>query len=342
MIAAPRALALVTTRRCTAACDHCCFGCSPRAQDAIPITRLHGLIDEATRVPSIRQIGFTGGECFLLGRDLAALVARARDRGFATRAISNGYWAITAAAARARIGPLRAAGLDQLMLSTGSFHQRFVPVERIALAARAAAESGISTRITLEVCDQSRFDASALRASLSDLVGDGRVSFGEEPWIPDAGGRGSAELSHRRALEQGHAARALGPCSQVLDVLTVTPRMELTACCGFPNEELSQLAIGSVADRPLDAVIRESPNVLLQMWLRCDGPSGIAEYVARRDPSFGVPRFASICHACACIQRDPRVTEFIRRNAAEIVAHVARSWGASVTHHPSVSTRIVA
>jgi MoaA/NifB/PqqE/SkfB family radical SAM enzyme len=153
VIAAPRALALITTRRCTAACDHCCFGCSPRAQDAIPISRLHELIDEAARVPSIRQIGFTGGECFLLGRDLVALVSRAHGHGFATRAISNGYWATSDAAARARIAPLRAAGLDQLMLSTGSFHQRFVPVERIGLAARAAAESGISTRITLEICD---------------------------------------------------------------------------------------------------------------------------------------------------------------------------------------------
>jgi hypothetical protein len=174
------------------------------------------------------------------------------------------------------------------------------------------------------------------------LVDEGRVSFGEEPWIPDAGGRGGAELTHERALARGHASRALGPCSQVLDVLTVTPRMELTACCGFPNEELPQLAIGSVAERPLDAVIRESPNLLIQMWLRCDGPAGIAEYVARRDPRYSVPRFASICQACVTVQRDRRVTEFIGRNAAEIVAHVARSWGASATHHSHPPTRTVA
>jgi Radical SAM superfamily len=343
VIAAPLALALVTTRRCTAACDHCCFGCSPRAQDAIPIPRLHALIDEAVRVPSIRQIGFTGGECFLLRRHLVDLVARAHRHGFATRAISNGYWAVGEAAARDRLLPLRAAGLDQLMLSTGSFHQRFVPVERVEIAARTAALLGIGTRIAVEACDQSTFDAAGLRASLAELVHDGRVSIGEEPWIPDAGGRGTTELSHATASPE-QAARALGPCTQVLNVLTVTPRMELTACCGFPNEELPQLAIGSVAERPLDVVLRESRTMLLPMWLRCDGPSGIAEFVARHDADYHVPRFASICHACVSIQRDPRVNAVIVRHAAEIVAHVARAWGTPTTPSPSppTSSRIVA
>ncbi|MDB5071617.1 MAG: hypothetical protein JWM87_2728 [Candidatus Eremiobacteraeota bacterium] len=329
MLARPHTLALVTTRRCTAACDHCCFGCSPTAQDAIPIERLHGLIDEAKRVPSIHRIGFTGGECFLLGRDLVALVAHAHELNFETRAITNGYWAHSERAARLRIEPLYLAGLDELMLSTGTFHQRFVPVERVALGARAAASFGIRTRISIEACDQSEFDAAGLRASLADLAGDGSVCIAEEPWIPDAGGRGASALSHDGILTRELAERARGACAQVLNVVTVTPRMQLTACCGFPNEELPELGIGSVAERPLDAVLSESPNMLLQMWLHVAGPAGIADFVASKDREFVFPAFASICHACVAIQRDERAMRFVVQHAGEIVGDIAARFAAA-------------
>ena len=131
MLVPPRMLSILTTRRCTAACDHCCVGAGPHASAAIPVERIHRLIDEATRIPSLELIGFTGGECFLLGRDLDELVGHASAAGFTTRAISNGYWARDRRAADERIGGLRARGLDELVLSTGTFHQRFVIVNSV-------------------------------------------------------------------------------------------------------------------------------------------------------------------------------------------------------------------
>ena len=330
MIVQPQSLALITTRRCTAACDHCCFGCSPTAEDAIPVSRLHGLIDEAKRIPSIRRIGFTGGECFLLGRDLVALVAHAHELGFETRAISNGYWAVSSQAARQRIEPLFLAGLDEIMLSTGTFHQRFVPVERIAIAARTTGSYGIRTRISVETCDQSEYDVTELRNSLADLVEEGVLCIVAEPWIPDAGGRGSGDVSHERLLQDEGGSRAGGACPNVLNVITVTPRMRLTACCGFPNEELADLQIGSVAERPLDVVLRESPNSLLQMWLHVDGPAGIAAFVAKKDPTLQLESFASICHACTTIQRNRQALNVIAEHAGEIARDVVGRYIASL------------
>jgi hypothetical protein len=311
-------LSILTTRRCTAQCDHCCVGASPRATPAIPVTRIHGLIDEAKRIASIERIVFTGGECFLLGRDLDALVAHAHELELITRTITNGYWAVNERAASERVRALRSAGLDEMMLSTGTFHQRFVPVERIVHAARAAAAAGIATRIAIEDCDQQTFDDAPLRDELRDDIAAKRVALGRDPWTTDAGGRGTAELTHRQLLEHG-PDRAAGRCSQILTGIAVTPDQQLTACCGFPLEELPRLRIGSIADRALDELLDQTPNRLLVMALHAVGPSGIAELVARHLPGFRLAPAASICQACVALQRDDDAMRVVADHASELV-----------------------
>jgi hypothetical protein len=325
MHARPRVLSLLTMRRCTAACDHCAIGGSPRARGAIPVARMHALIDEALRIPSIERVVFSGGECFLLRDDLDRLVAHAVLNGFGTRAISNGYWAIGEDAARKRIAPLRAAGLQELMLSTGSFHQRYVPLERVVFAAREAARAGIAVRVSVEDCDQSPFDASVVEAALAPEIAGRRVVVGRDPWITDAGRRGETTLTHEQRTAQ-RGAYAGGRCGQILTVVTVTPEQRLTACCGFPTEELPALAIGSVADAPLDEVLENAPDVLLQMWLHVAGPQRIAEFVARYAPGFALPAAPSICEACTYLQRDERAMRVLAEHGSAVAGTVTRSF----------------
>ena len=320
-LARPEILALFTTRRCTAACDHCAIGAGPRATGAIPVPRLHGLIDEAKRVPSLRRIVFTGGECFLLGRELDALIAHAHELGFETRVITNGYWAVNERAARERAAALRTAGLDEMMLSTGTFHQQFVPVERVVNAARATAVAGIPVLISVEECDQSSFDASVLDERLAPLIAEQMVRISHAPWITDAGGRGATELSHERAREHG-LSNAGERCPQILTVVSVTPNQMLTACCGFPMEELPALRIGSVADRTLDDVLAGAPNDLFKMWLHVVGPAGIADFVSRYIPGYRLPAYASVCEACVGLQRDARAMAVVSDHAVDVVASV--------------------
>ena len=87
----PHTLSIITTHQCTAACEHCCFTCTPYVTKAIPHERLDSLIDEATEIPTIKIVVFTGGECFLLGRKLDDLIARANSHGLITRVVTNGY-----------------------------------------------------------------------------------------------------------------------------------------------------------------------------------------------------------------------------------------------------------
>src|SRR5207247_1756710 len=100
----PTHLTILPTYRCTAACAQCCFESNPHVQGRIPIERILDYIDQAAGdFPSLRLVVFSGGECFLLRRDLDAAIERATSRGLATRCVTNGYWATSPRAARERI-----------------------------------------------------------------------------------------------------------------------------------------------------------------------------------------------------------------------------------------------
>lgn len=346
MFVRPRVLSILTTRRCTAACDNCCVGSSPRATGSIPVKRIHALIDEAARVASFERIVFTGGECFLLGGELDALIAHAHGLGFDTRAISNGYWAVTDRAAQERVIALRTAGLDEIVFSTGVFHQRFIPVDRIVHAARATTRAGIPTRITIEDCDQSQFDDRSLRTDLATALEAGMLAIAHDPWIEDAAARSGTRLTHDRLRETGRA-RPAGGCIKVLTTLSVTPAQELIACCGFPLEELPGLRIGSVAERPLDEVIRDAPNDLLKMFLHVAGPAGIAEFIAGYQPNYRLPgNPVSICDACIALQRDHHAMRVAADHVAAIAPSIVERFVAAqtsfvlprATHHRTHTT----
>jgi hypothetical protein len=318
MYARPRILSLITTHRCTAACDHCCFGCSPSAAKAIPVARLHALIDEAAAIPSFETVGFTGGECFLLGKHLDALVARAAGHGLRTRVVTNGYWAVHALAAQRRIEALRAAGLAEVHLSTGMFHARFVPVERVLHAARASAGAGLFTTVWIEECEGSTFDGAHVRAALGDLVRDGRVYVGSQPWIENAEGRGDARLTHDPSLSRFREENKHG-CPSILDVLSVTPDQTLVACCGFTMEAIPDLHLGSVAERSIADVLESAPSELLKYWIHVDGPERILEFVRRFEPGYRLPvESPSMCQTCLHLHRDPVARRVLAEHADAI------------------------
>ncbi|MEA2664709.1 MAG: hypothetical protein QOI11_1653 [Candidatus Eremiobacteraeota bacterium] len=319
MYARPRFLSLITTRRCTAACDNCCFGCSPKAAKAIPVPRMHGLIDEAAAIPSMEMVAFTGGECFLLGKELDALVARAARLALRTRVVTNGYWAVTPLAAQRRLANLRAVGLCEIHLSTGMFHERFVPVARVLHAARAAAEAGLAVSVSVEECAGSTFDGSAVDAELDDLMRSGRVQILRQPWIANAEGRSDTRLAHDPASSR-FLSENRGGCSTILDVLSVTPDQTLIACCGFTMEAIPDLHLGSVAERRLDEVLAAAPTDLMKYWLHVEGPEAILAFVQRFEPGYRLLESPAICQTCLHLHRDPVVQQVIAAHLDAIPA----------------------
>jgi len=322
---APEGLSIITTHQCTAACEHCCFGCSPSVHRAIPVPRLHALIEETAEVPSIRQVIFTGGECFLLGGHLDALIARCRDRGLATRCVTNGYWAASPAAARARVAALREAGLQELNFSTGAHHARYVPWERTVWGAAAAADAGMKdVIINVEVFEGSSFDLAALTGHPMVASRLGRAGFRviEAPWVPNGGEwegcSGSGILAHPAAHHR--FAQALkGPCDSSLRVVSVTPDQDLVTCCGLNLEHIPQLHVASLRRRTLAEALEEAPPDLLKMWIHVEGPEKVLEFVREKAPGFRLPLdSAHICHTCQFLHQSPEALDALGRHRREV------------------------
>lgn len=132
---------LLFTYRCSIACAHCLFSCSPRQPDR-HVGLEEGLAFLRQLRATDRVIHIAGGEPMLYYEALLALCRAANAEGCAPHFIeTNASWCKDDEIARRRTAELREAGLCGMLLSADPYHQRFVPPERYERAFRFAVET---------------------------------------------------------------------------------------------------------------------------------------------------------------------------------------------------------
>ena len=333
---APQTLSLITTHRCTAACEHCCFGCSPQVDAAIPVARLHALVEETAEVPSLRQVVFTGGECFLLGSHLDDLLRRCSGRGLDTRCVTNGFWAGSPRAAAARVRSLQAAGLRELNFSTGVFHARFVPWQRVLWGAAAAAAAGLGVFINIEAFEGDAFAGDALGSHpmLQPFLADGRVRINRGAWVPSGAERAGCGLAHEEKYLRFRDGGGRTACTCSLQVVSVTPSLDLISCCGLNLEYIPELHIGTVRDRSLGQALAAVPADLLKMWIHVEGPERVLEFLKEKAPDLQLPlESAHICHTCQYLHDDARSRELLLRHGHEVAERILERYLLAAAGH---------
>lgn len=323
----PSALTILPTYTCTAACENCCFGCTPKVEGRIPQDRLLDYIGDAKAIPSLQLIVFSGGECFLLGDDLDEAVAAASGEGVVTRCVTNGYWAESAETARARVRSIAAHGLHELNISTGDFHQRWVDIERVGFAAEAAVLEGLRTVVMVEVRDGRRFTGDALigTPSVQRIYADAalkkRFQIVESPWMSNKVEAGVAQASDR--LISRANVSAAGGCTSVLSSIVISPSEYLIACCGLAHEQIPAMRLGSLRSQSFGELIERARSDFLKQWILVAGPHKILQWAAEKDPSIEWEgQYAHICDACRRLHSDERVLEVIARHGKDEVADV--------------------
>jgi len=322
-----RLLSIMPTYQCTAACDHCGTLSSPK--DKTWLTREHFL-------SAIRQahqgdyagVVFTGGEATLAGAMLLEGIRLASGLGMSTRVVTNAWWARKESKAAARVRDMRDAGLNELNLSTGDQHARFVPIENIITAATVSLRAGIPVSIMIESTDKRVITRHVLeshvewRRMLRELPAAKPMVL-ESPWMPLEVDQVSA-YDGGLAINSGNIAGRTG-CDSVLSNTTVHADGSVTACCGIASRIIPEMRIGRVTDRGgLAEADRVADRDFVKHWLRAEGPERILAWAASIDPSIEwEDMYAHRCHACVRMYSDSRVRQVISEHFREKIQDVA-------------------
>ena len=131
-------LGLILTNKCNAVCDHCCFSCSPAETKVLPSSFVFSCIKDSKNIPEITQIGFSGGEPFLIYDNVLEYVSLLQETGRGAAVTTNCQWATSYDIAYEKLKSLKVAGLIGLGISYDEFHQKFVDKNNLLNTLQAA------------------------------------------------------------------------------------------------------------------------------------------------------------------------------------------------------------
>lgn len=113
---------LLLTFMCNLKCDHCFVYSSPDARGTFTLKQIRTVLDEATKIGTIKWIYFEGGEPFLFYPLMLEGIKIARRMGFKVGVVTNAYYATSEEDAELWLTPLCESGISDLSISDDSFH----------------------------------------------------------------------------------------------------------------------------------------------------------------------------------------------------------------------------
>lgn len=325
----PTTLSLIVTHQCTAACDHCCFSCTPKMHKSLPIDLAYAAIDSAKQHGTFKVVVFTGGECFLLNEELDKLVFYSTSQGFRTRCVTNGYWAKTYQKAKMRLEPLVKNGLSELNLSTGSFHQEYVPATSVLNAIRAAIDLRLIVVVTVEETEDrpSELNMFLDNKEFSTAIEHSKLMVRRSTWIKSDG---ISDIKHQASLNRFSEDRVSG-CNTALRVIAVSPSADVFACCGLHMEKIENLKLGNLNNASLSEIINGHPDDLLKILIHVDGPERAYTLAKQFNPKVNLPGgCVHPCETCQCLHADDVALNSLVDNAEVYKKRAIQSYMVSL------------
>ena len=114
------AIHLLTTYRCTYACDHCFVWGSPEQEGTMTLAQLRTVIDQAAAA-DCAMVYFEGGEPLLAYPVVLAAARHARAAGLDVGVVTNCFWAESVDDALVWLAPLAEIGVADFALSSYAY-----------------------------------------------------------------------------------------------------------------------------------------------------------------------------------------------------------------------------
>jgi len=287
-------LHFLLTYQCNFECDHCFVWGGPRQEGVLTLSQIREILRQAQALGTVESIYFEGGEPFLYYPILVEAVKEAVRLGFSAGIVTNGYWAVEPADARAWLEPF--AGLiDDLTVSSDLFHYDEKLSRQSHNARQAAEELGIPFGLISidapEICGST--SSGQLPGGESGVMYRGRAVEKLALRAPLARWDTFTECPHENLREPGR--------------IHVDPYGYLHICQG--------IALGNLFQTPLAEVCASyQPDYHPICSALLDG--GPAELVRRYDTPH-TTSYADACHLCytARLSLRERFSEYLAPDA---------------------------
>lgn len=136
-------LNLVLNHNCNIECVHCFYNSTPEMKSSMDLDDLREYVQAAyDNNNKLRWVGLgCGGEVFLeFEKMIKALEIITEITDTTPYVMTNAYWATSKEVALEKLSRVKEAGAGILWFSLDSFHQKFVPMDRVVNAVKAALE----------------------------------------------------------------------------------------------------------------------------------------------------------------------------------------------------------
>ena len=310
----PSSAGIITTYKCTAECEDCCFNCSRKKTSIMNTQQLIHIIEELISLESVKVIVFTGGEATLLGNTLIEGINYATKNGLATRLVTNGHWASNPVRAEKYVKKLKDAGLKEINFSTGDQHQKYVRVDKVLLGSLMAIEQDIPVSISLETHRFAKFRENDLKSNpifkkIMDSKNKDLFTYICSSWISikniDKYGHNNHEINLSE-LDYG--------CDNLYSNISVDSNNNIYSCCGLTIHSIREMSLGNIEKIPLEKAINKQLDDLIKKWIFLVGPYHIIKKAKEWTEKIKIPKLGHRCLYCAYIYNNPLVMETIRNN----------------------------
>ncbi len=320
----PSTLSIITTYRCSSACENCCFQCNPLRKEMFSIDEIKKYIKEAVDTfPSIKVLVLTGGECFLLQKGLDVLIEYATNLGLSVRVVTNGFWAKEYFKALSRVKELADIGLKEINFSTGDEHLEYVSFNSVKNGLLASIANGLTTVLNVESADYRKFNSTILLkdVDLSRYIKEGQLCVLNGIWVPfkkiDKGMTTNTKqhFNHKTYIHNGQR------CSNIFNSITIDPNYRMLACCGISVKYIKYLDLGNIKKYSIKYLYEKQFNDFLKLWIATEGPHKIMEFISEY---ILVNEFATMhpCQVCALIFNNDLFLKILREHYERVYTKV--------------------
>lgn len=301
-------LGIYLTNKCNVTCRHCCVNSGPQEDGKLELEHLVPTIVAGARAGIIKGLHISGGEPFIYLSDVRVLLGHAKELEILAGVNTNVSWAKSRDRAETLLRSL--PGLTQLLISTDTYHEDFIPLANV----RHAVEAGLSLGLVVQiaVCTPGGRETDFV-ARLRDCLGErlsGQVDIGLNAVEPVGRGRDLEEANWRKVSRQFPAGR----CSQVNRPI-ILQGGDLFACCNSCVSETcrsSPLNLGNLHYETVAENFEKADKSHILQAIRALGPAFLGNTLVEAGLGgelAGEYGEGDICGLCSDIMSKPSLTK---------------------------------